>query len=144
MYWQIPKVNLELLFPFSNVQTLGPRTQSSGWAESTFLISSPYSSFHSIFYAHQYKWSFLKTTWYLPFTSCMCWLTFCFSICPKHLHFLLKSASWHLSGILPSLRTSQSIARHPADSFIWYNRIPWLLFGGTGMFQAEWVRSPAP
>lgn len=116
MYWQIPKANLELLFPLYNVQTLGPRTQSSGLAESTFLVSSPCSSFHSLFYAHQYKWSFLKTTWCLPFTSCMCWLTFCFSICPKHLHFLLKSASWHLPGILHSLRTHRMLCL----ALLWY------------------------
>lgn len=103
MYCQIPVENLKLLFPFYNiweqVQTLGPRTQSSWFGSLSFscLISWFLLLFH-LLNAHQYGWPFFRATQRLPFIFCMwsasfspfAWTIFtCF----------LKSAPWHLSGI---------------------------------------------
>ena len=111
MYCQIPTENLELLFPFYNVweqvQTLGPRTQSSWFGSLYFscLISLFLLLFH-LLNAHQYEWPFFRATQRLPFIFCV-WSASFSPFAWTNFTCFLKSAPWHLSGILHSPKNTR-------------------------------------
>ena len=112
-----------ITLPFYNiweqVQTLGPRTQSSLFG--SIYFSSPISLFllsFSLLNTHQYERPFLRTTQWLHLLCVL--ISFLFSICFKYLHLSLKSAPWHLSETPHSPKNTQDFIFSFLIVLLWF------------------------